>query len=135
MGAHLRGRSWRGFAAPVATLALAVVITGCGGSTPKPLPSNSGFDQKGERNSQLTAALGACFIKHGLIPQRDLQNIPKKNGQVDTTSPEFLTGFSVMGSSIMYQGKSMSDWVDQGATNGTWPTSLCGPIPAPSHAP
>ena len=123
----------------IASMGLTVLLmsadAACGGSPPKPQPSSSSFNPRGERTTQLVAALGTCFINHHLIPESVLRDLPKKNGQVDTNGSGFQSWFYFEGDSVTYQNKTMGDWVEETVTDGkVWPTSLCGPIPSPSAA-
>lgn len=119
-----------------AAIVLALCVAGCGGSPAKPQPTTTDLNVPGERTTQLVTALGTCFLSHHLVPdqviKRYMQYVPKKGGQFDTSSVAFHQAYDQFADQVMYNHKSMGDWVDQGVVDGTtWPTSLCGPIPSP----
>ncbi len=111
--------------------------TGCNSSPsqPGPAPStSSSYFSELNRELQLRPVLVGCLGRHGLIPAKDLDSRWYSNGHVTTNKYWTMWWSSFNGLPVKISGTwlHLSDVARQAATDGTWPTQLCGPLPSPS---
>jgi hypothetical protein len=116
-----------------------VAAAGCN-SAPSPSASSpaasasSSYFSELNRELQLRPVLVGCLAQRGLIPAKDLDSRWYSNGHVTTNKYWTMWWSSFNGLPVKIDGTWMhlSDVARQAATDGTWPTALCGPLPSAS---
>ena len=108
-----------------------LLTASCTSSPAKPNTAASSYHAEQARAAKLEPALVQCFASHGLIPARDLANQSwYKSGKVTVNNA--FTEWWRENEGLAVQGRELVDWLHAAATNGTWPTSICGPMPSSS---
>jgi len=132
-------RSWPGRAV-LAVSAVVLGVLACAACSSS--HSSGGGDAKPARLTSQRAAplLVQCFVNKHLISASELAvgktSLPPsdsstwiRNGKV-IGNLRFGGWYSIEGSAIMVDGKSIGDWVTAlTASSKAWPTKVCGPLP------
>ena len=109
----------------IAISSLALAAACASPAPPKPYYSTRTY----QANAYAQVAIVQCLIGKHVIPQSDVSGQSwYSNGTVQSNA-DFASWFTAHGMQV-YGGKKLVDWVDQ-ARHG-WPTSYCGPSPAPT---
>ena len=116
---------------------------------PKPKPSPSATDSftaELQREEQIRPVFAQCLAQHNIpiwdtasgrmnVARQGTQQGWYRDGHV-ITGDAFRRWWSdhdgtyAISSALGKPSKKLDEWVTEAATNGTWPTKACGPMPA-----
>jgi hypothetical protein len=81
--------------------------------------------------AKLQPVLVQCFASHGLIPASDLAGQSwYQSGKVTLNNAFYEWWREHEGLGV--KGRELVVWLNDAASQGTWPTSICGPMPSSS---
>jgi len=132
-------RSWPGRAG-LAISAVALGVLACASCSSSPSPGAGSAPPARLTSQRAAPLLVQCFVDKHLISASDLAvgktSLPPsdsttwlRNGKV-IGNLRFGGWYSIEGSAIMVDGKTIGDWVTAlTASSKAWPTKVCGPLP------
>jgi hypothetical protein len=108
-----------------------LLTASCTSSAAKPNSIASSQAAEQARAAKLQPVLVQCFASHGLIPASDLAGQSwYQSGKVTLNNAFYEWWREHEGLGV--KGRELVVWLNDAASQGTWPTSICGPMPSSS---
>jgi hypothetical protein len=109
-----------------------LLVAACSSSpAPGPQASASSYNAATQRVGKYEPIIVQCFIDHNLIPASQLKKQSWYHSGKVTTNADFYNWYRFQ-EALVIKGKQLDEWVHDAAFNGTWPSSVCGPMPSVS---